>query len=254
MQIHFPVTVQLFGKEFFLHSILETLSIFIAMRYYYFLKRKSIEKTDLIVSLAVLLGATAGGVIGSKLIGNLEDPFHLFSDEITINEFWFSNTITGGLAFGLIGVEMAKKTVNHTKSTGDLMVFPLILALFIGRIGCFSMGVFEETYGLPSNSFFAMNLGDQILRHPVTLYEMFFLIVLTVFLLFIKRQRFYYSGLLFQIFMFCYFIFRFFLDFIKPRVVFFGNLGTIQLLCLFVIFYYIYTLSVKFLKVKKYIR
>jgi prolipoprotein diacylglyceryltransferase len=46
-----------------------------------------------------------------------------------------------------------------------------MLAMIIGRIGCFLTGIYEETYGIPTDSVFGMHLGDQYLRHPVALYE-----------------------------------------------------------------------------------
>lgn len=50
--------------------------------------------------------------------------------------------------------------------------------MIIGRIGCFLTGIYEETYGIPTDSVFGMHLGDQYLRHPVALYEIGFLIAL----------------------------------------------------------------------------
>lgn len=240
--MEFPLTFEFFGHKILAHPILESLGIFIGMRYYFYLKRKNSEKLPFAISAAVLIGATAGALFGSKLIGNLENPAVLF-ESFNFKRFWTNNTIVGGLAFGLIGVELAKKMVNHTKSTGDLIVFPLILAIIIGRIGCFVTGVYEETYGLPTNSPFGMHLGDQYLRHPVALYEIGFLIVLWMFLKQISRSKKYYSGFIFEIFMLSYFTFRFFLDFIKPKVEIVANLGTIQLVSLCVIIYYIYKLK-----------
>jgi len=43
--------------------------------------------------------------------------------------------------------------------------------------------------------------------------------------------------------MLSYFSFRFLLDFIKPKIEIIGNLGTIQLVCLSVIMYYIYKIK-----------
>lgn len=194
-------------------------------------------------SAAVLIGATAGALIGSKLIGNLENPYQLFGN-FNFIRFWTNNTIVGGLAFGLIGVELAKKIIGHKESTGDLIVYPLILAMIIGRIGCFLTGVHEETYGVPTNFIFGMHLGDEYLRHPVALYEIVFLIVLWIVLKQIQKKKKYESGFVFQVFMISYFSFRFMLDFIKPKVEILGNLGTIQLVCLVVIIYY-------FLKLRK---
>ncbi|CEJ67877.1 Prolipoprotein diacylglyceryl transferase [Chryseobacterium oranimense G311] len=238
----FPVTFQIFGKTVLAHPVFETLGIFLGMRFYFYLKRKSTEKLSFNTSAAVLIGATAGALIGSKLIGNLENPYALF-EHFSFKRFWTNNTIVGGLAFGLIGVELAKKIVGHKESTGDLIVYPLILAIIIGRIGCFLTGVHEETYGLPTTSVFGMHLGDQYLRHPVALYEIAFLITLWIFLKRIESKRKYPSGFIFQVFMLSYFTFRFFLDFIKPKVGIIGNLGTIQLVSLSVIIYYIYKIK-----------
>ena len=243
MPINFPVTFEIFGKDILLHPILETLGIFLGMRYYFYLKRKSKEKLTLNISLAVLIGATAGALLGSKVIGNLEKPSILFGQDFNFVRFWTNNTIIGGLAFGLIGVELAKKIVGHKESTGDLIVFPLLLAMIIGRIGCFFTGIYEDTYGLPTDSIFGMHLGDQYLRHPVALYEIAFLIFLWFELKMIQGKNKYPSGFLFQIFMLSYFGFRFLLDFIKPREEILGNLGTIQLVCIVMILYYIYNIK-----------
>lgn len=235
----FPVTFHLFGKSILAHPVFETAGIFLGMRYYFYLKRKSHEKVSFNISAAVLIGATVGALFGSKLIGNLENPYTLFRP-FDFRRFWTNNTIVGGLAFGLIGVELAKKAVGHRKSTGDLMVYPLMLAMIIGRIGCFLTGIHEQTYGLPTGSVFGMYLGDQYRRHPVALYEIAFLIIFWIVLKMMQKKELFPSGFLFQLFMLGYFAFRFLLDFIKPRVEIAGNLGTIQLVCVCVIFYYLY--------------
>ena len=243
MPIHFPVTFDFFGNQVLLHPVLESVGIFIAMRMYYFLKRKSTDETTLVNSLSILIGATAGALLGSKIVGNLENPAHIFSPGFTFIKFWTSNTIVGGLAFGLIGVELTKKIIGSKKSTGDLMIFPLITAMCIGRIGCFFTGVYEETYGLPTQSVFGIHLGDNYLRHPVALYEIVFLIILGFVIFRMKVTKKYISGFLFQFFMLNYFLFRFFLDFIKPHQKFFLDLGTIQIVSLLMIFYYIYKIK-----------
>ncbi|CAH0133937.1 prolipoprotein diacylglyceryl transferase family protein [Chryseobacterium sp. Bi04] len=238
----FPVTFHIFGTTILAHPLFETAGMFLGMRYYFYLKRKSKEKLSFNISAAVLIGATAGALIGSKLIGNLENPYTLF-ENFSFKRFWSNNTIVGGLAFGLIGVELAKKIIKHKESTGDLIVFPLMLAIMIGRIGCFLTGIHEETYGIPTDSIFGMHLGDQYLRHPVALYEIAFLFILWIALHYIQRLKKYPSGFVFQVFMLSYFTFRLLLDFIKPRVEIAGNLGTIQIVCVCVIIYYIYIIK-----------
>lgn len=238
----FPFTFQIFGKTILAHPVFETLGIFLGMRYYFYLKRKSTEKLSFNISAAILIGATAGALLGSKIIGNLENPQSLL-ENFSFQKFWTNNTIVGGLTFGLIGVEIAKKVVGHKESTGDLIVFPLILAIIIGRIGCFLTGIHEETYGLPTTSIFGMHLGDEYLRHPVALYEIAFLLFMWFELKMIAKKDKYPSGFLFQLFMLSYFTFKFLLDFIKPKIEIIGNLGTIQIVCLVVILYYIYAIK-----------
>lgn len=243
MAIDFPVSVSIFGKEIWVHPILETVGIFIGMRYYFFLKRRKPGNLKGIKSISILIGAMIGGFLGSKLIGNLENPNLLFQAENPVTFFWSNNTIIGGLAFGLIGVEVAKKIIGHKESTGDLMVFPLILAMIIGRIGCFLTGVYEPTFGLPTEFPLGMNLGDGIKRHPVALYEIIYLVLLFISLQFIKRKYDFQSGLLFQLFMLNYFSFRFFMEYLKPKYSVIGDLGTLQIVCILVILYYLYKIQ-----------
>ena len=243
MTIDFPVTVELFGHSVLIHPILETVGIFIAMRYYAFLRKRNKSSLTTIQSFSIIIGALIGALLGSKIIGTLENPQALLDAKNQFLFFWTSNTIVGGLTFGLIGVEIAKKIIAHKESTGDLIVFPLILAMIIGRIGCFLTGVYEQTFGIETTSIFRMDLGDGLLRHPVALYEIVYLILLWIVLKIVQKKYIYPSGYLFQVFMLAYFSFRFCLDFIKPIHPIFLGLSSIQLTCVCVIIYYIFKLS-----------
>lgn len=236
----FPAKIFIGEKAILLHPILESLGIFIAMRFYYLFKKKSSYNIPYTTSLIVLLGATIGAIVGSKFIGNLEKPSVLIGQPFDIVRFWTNNTIVGGLAFGLIGVELAKKIIGHKESTGDLMVLPLIIAMCIGRVGCFFMGVYEETYGIVTQQPWGMDLGDGVKRHPVALYEIAFLTILGIGLYPVIKNNRYKNGFAFQLFMLFYFIFRFMLDFIKPHETLWLQLSTIQITCLLVVMYYIY--------------
>jgi prolipoprotein diacylglyceryltransferase len=144
----------------------------------------------------------------------------------------------GALLGGLLVVEITKKILHEKNSSGDLFTYPLILAMMIGRIGCFTSGVQEETYGIVTTSSLGMDLGDGMYRHPVTLYEIAFLMVLWLLLTTIERKGPLKNGYRFQFFMIAYLTFRFMLDFIKPHYVYFMGLGTIQLCCLAGLLYY----------------
>ena len=153
--------------------------------------------------------------------------------------YLYSNkTIVGGLLGALLVVEMTKKIIHEKTSSGDLFTYPLILAMMIGRIGCFSSGLTEETYGVATHSFLGIDLGDGLYRHPVTLYEIGFLGLLWVLLVAIEKKVRLVNGYRFQFFMIAYLAFRFLLDFIKPHYTYFMGLGTIQLYCVAGLLYY----------------
>ncbi|MEO7210819.1 MAG: prolipoprotein diacylglyceryl transferase family protein, partial [Chitinophagaceae bacterium] len=188
--------------------------------------------------LWILVGAIFGALLGSRILGSLENPVALFHSSNPLSYFYENKTIVGGLLGGLIGVEILKKIIGENKNSGDLFVYPLILGMIIGRIGCFSMGIYEETYGKPSSFIFAMKLGDNIPRHPVALYEIFFLLLLWLSLKITERKYMLANGALFKLFMIAYLCFRFLLDFIKPHYTFSFGLSTIQIACLAGLIYY----------------
>jgi prolipoprotein diacylglyceryltransferase len=138
---------------------------------------------------------------------------------------------------GLFGVELIKKIIGVKTASGDIYVIPIIVALFIGRIGCFSMGTAEPTYGVETSFILGMDLGDGKLRHPVMLYEMMYLVLLFILFQAIKNKTMV-NGDRFKLFMLLYFSYRFLVEFIKPYHPLFLDLSSIQWSALFVLVYY----------------
>lgn len=237
-----PFEPFLFGIGINIHLILEYLAFFIGFRYYVRLRRLSQDNISNGNRLSIILGAIAGAFIGSRLMGFLENPMISMN---TVNMLQLLNTksIMGGLFGGLIGVELSKKIIHEKQSSGDLFTFPIILGILIGRLGCFLSGTNEFTYGKETHFFTGMNLGDGLLRHPTSLYEMVFLILLFVLLKrfsnYLERE----NGLLFKVFMLAYFGFRFFIEFLKPNVFYVLGLSSIQWLCIVCWLYYLPTLN-----------
>jgi len=150
----------------------------------------------------------------------------------------------GGLGGGLIGVESSKKIIKEKHSSGDLFTFPLIIGIFIGRIGCFLSGIKEFTYGKETNFITGMDLGDGLYRHPISLFEIIFLILLFIFLKKITPYTKKTNGFLFKIFMISYFGFRFMIEFLKPNVFFVLGLSSIQWICIICWVYYFPTIKI----------
>ena len=182
-----------------------------------------------------MLGAMLGALIGSRVVAVLETPEVLH--HLTFSFLYQSKTIVGGLLGGLFGVELIKKIIGVNIASGDIYVIPILIALIIGRIGCFSMGIDEPTYGIPTQFFTGMDLGDGILRHPIMLYEMIYLLLL-IFLFNRLKQVELINGDRFKLLMVLYFLFRFLIEFIKPYQSLFLNLSSIHWSALFIFIYY----------------
>jgi prolipoprotein diacylglyceryltransferase len=221
-----------------LHSILEPLAFFIGFRYFLYLRSRQGDAIESSNCTWILIGAIFGALLGSRLIGGLEDPSQLRKTGNVLLHFYENKTVLGGFLGGLLGVELVKKMVGEKKASGDLFVYPMLLALIVGRIGCFSMGIYEETYGTVTSLPFGMNLGDGLPRHPVALYEMLFLLLLWVALRQADKKWTLAPGARFKLFLMAYCSFRFLLDFIKPHYTFRIGLSTIQITSLCGLLYY----------------
>lgn len=237
--MEFPVELTIGSFKLPLHLIFETLAFIIGYRVYAYLRNPNRDVISGFQRINIIIGAALGALIGSRLLGALEQPYKWLASDHFWMYLYTNKTIVGGLIGGWIGVELFKKVLKIKQSSGDLFTLPLIIAIFIGRIGCFSMGIYEETYGVESALPWAMDLGDGILRHPVSLYEMLFLIVLGIVIYRLQQYKRFESGLLFKLFMINYMTYRFLQDFIKPVFTYeWIPLSSIQIACLLVLAYY----------------
>jgi prolipoprotein diacylglyceryltransferase len=164
----------------------------------------------------VLLGCVLGAAIGNKAVFWIEMP-HLWAQHGGWPGFFLmGQSMVGGLLGGLIGVEIAKALAGWKQSTGDLFVFPLLLALIVGRIGCFLAGLNDGTHGSPTGLPWGMDFGDGIRRHPAPLYEILFATGLWWLLGHWRQRLAAESGLLFKLFLAAYLVWRLGVDFLKP--------------------------------------
>ncbi|TAE46690.1 MAG: diacylglyceryl transferase [Bacteroidetes bacterium] len=238
----FPVEIGVAPFVLSLHLICETLAFVLGFRYFVFLRNKTTDPIPQSNRVWIIIGAAFGAFFFSRLAAALEDPVAWAHSTHKLLYFYASKTIIGGLLGGLIGVELVKKAIGEKSSSGDLFTYPLILAMIIGRVGCFSSGVYEPTFGVETRFLTGMDLGDGLLRHPVALYEIVFLLLLWAGLRVIEKRVALQSGYRFQLFMISYLIFRFLIEFIKPRVIIFAGIGTLQFCCLAGCLYYYKTI------------
>ncbi|HEX3768468.1 MAG TPA: prolipoprotein diacylglyceryl transferase family protein [Puia sp.] len=234
----YPMYVEFGAGKVLLHTIAEILAFIAGYQYFRFLRNRKGDRLSDVNRSWILVGAIFGALIGSRILGGLENPPQILAAKNIFLNFYENKTVVGGFLGGLFGVELIKKIIGEKKPSGSLFVKPILLALIIGRIGCFSMGVFEETYGLPASVPWGLNLGDGILRHPVALYEIGFLILLWLIISRLERIFEPGEGVTFKIFMIAYLLFRFSLDFIKPHYDIIPGLSVIQLACVGGLIYY----------------
>lgn len=200
-------------EHIIIHQIFEFISYLVGG----YLFRRNLKESGMKQRLEIeqkvylVFGLLLGALIGSKVLATLTYWQTLQSMPISI---WLQGkTIVGGLLGGLIGIEITKKTIGLTQSTGDDFTMPLIIGIAIGRIGCAQAGIEDYTFGNPTTLPWGMNLGDGISRHPTAIYEILFLIILGLIL---STLKFDISGLKFKIFLSSYLLFRLLIDFLKP--------------------------------------
>jgi prolipoprotein diacylglyceryltransferase len=219
------------------HWVFEVLAYFVGTRLYLALKSRWGDPIADEARWTVVAAAVVGCALGSKLLYWLSDPAvmlaHLHDPVFLLG----GKSIVGGLIGGLIAVEVVKRWIGVTRSTGDLFGVPLAVGIAVGRIGCFLTGLDDHTYGLPTTLPWGVDFGDGLPRHPAQLYETaFLLLVMTPLLLYLRRRP-HREGDLFKAFMVVYMGFRLLLEAIKPGV-FLGELNAIQWACLGTLFYY----------------
>lgn len=234
--MHFPVNIPIGKSSIPVHFVCETLAYFLGYRHYAWLRRNTNDQINNENRLIIFIGAAFGAFVGSHVVGVLENPALL--PKFNLIYFMGNKTIVGGMLGGLIGVELTKKKIGVTASSGDLMVYPLMLAMIIGRTGCFLAGLEDGTYGVASNLPWAINFGDGIRRHPTNLYEIVFWILLWLILKLIEGRHQFTDGSKFKVFIVSYLLIRFLDEFIKPDYFFSFGLSVIQLVCLAGILYY----------------
>lgn len=235
--MNFPLNLVIGSLEIESHLIFEILAYSLGFQYYLKLRKKEPDPINDADRLWIFIGAVLGALFASRILGMLENLDLLLANKVSFFNFVSNKTILGGLLGGLVGVEITKKFLKITTSSGDLMVYPLILGIMIGRIGCFLAGLKDGTYGIETTLPWGINFGDGISRHPTNLYEIIFLGSLWLFLVSLEKKFVLTNGSRFKLFLAMYCLFRLLVEFIKP----FGTfliLTPIQIASLLGLLYY----------------
>jgi len=232
----FPVYFHIFGHAIHAHLVMELLGYTAGSQLYFFLRKrwKTVQRAALPLeaNLWVIVGGVFGALAASKGLALVESLPEYHAQWTAAHDplVWFGGkTIVGGLLGAWAGVEIAKKVQRISHSTGDLFVFPLIIGMCLGRVGCFLTGLPDHTYGNFTTLPWAVDFGDGP-RHPTQLYEIVFLLLLGIALL-LRTRRPFPNGRLFRLFLAGYLLFRLAIEFIKPVYTPCLGLSAIQVSC-----------------------
>ena len=178
------------------------------------------------VGLGGLLGAIVGAKVGLLLFEPWTDFQQMLAGILSLD--FTGKTVLGGIAGGYLGVEVMKRVVGVTFSTGDGFAVALPLGQAIGRLGCFANGC---CWGAETSVPWAVELHGAT-RHPVQLYEAGLDLAL-VALLWSWRDRGWPAGHLFRRYLVGYACIRFVLDFVRGDAqLLLGPLTAVQWFCL----------------------
>lgn len=228
-----------------LHVLLETLAMALGSQAYWWIRRRPSTRQpppDLLAGANywILVGCIFGAALGNKLVYWIEMPHQLPQ---ALSAPWLllgGQSMVGGLLGGLMGVEIAKVRMGVTTSTGDDFVYPILLGLTIGRVGCFLAGLSDGTYGLPCTLPWAVDFGDGQPRHPTQLYEILFAALLAALLYHLTPRLENRPGLRFRLMLSAYLLWRLGVDALKPVPYAYPfGLSGIQLVCLLALGFYL---------------
>src|SRR5687768_3185762 len=177
--MQFPVYFHLFGTQLHPHLVMELLAYSAGFQLYLFLRKRWPRREAALPmeqAMWVIVGAVFGGAGGSKLLAWVESAQHYWAAREDLAVVLGGTTIVGGLLGGWIGVELVKKYLGVRTSTGDVYVFPLVLGMCVGRVGCFLTGLADHTCGVHTSLPWGVNFGDGP-RHPAQLSEIAVLLI-----------------------------------------------------------------------------
>jgi phosphatidylglycerol---prolipoprotein diacylglyceryl transferase len=201
-------------------------------------------------SFYIVFGSLVGGILGAKILELIINYGYVFSHLNNVEIIFSGRTIVGGLIGGVIGAKVTKKILGIKEKRGNLFAPAIALGVAVGRLGCFFQGC---CYGKPTILPWGVDFGDGVLRHPTQIYESIFMLVMFMYLEKIKNRSDIKAGQLFKVLAISYFIFRFFIEFIRVEKPVFYSLTAFQLISLGVIIYLVKdNIASLFLKSKLY--
>jgi phosphatidylglycerol---prolipoprotein diacylglyceryl transferase len=193
-------------------------------------RRRSVSENTLWILLAALLG----GAVGAKLpivVVHFRELAARFPD---LSPLLSGRSIVGGVVGGAVSVYLLKRKLGIRERKGNLFAPAIAAGVAVGRVGCFLRGC---CYGTPTRLPWGVDFGDGIPRHPTQLYETVFMLGMFALLTALKPRA-SHPAVLLWLLMTGYFLFRFFVEFIRVEPVWLGGLSFFQWISLLLVIGY----------------
>jgi len=214
------------STEVIIHTGFDLLAIVTAAAVFYFLPlpQSSVGQPWRLHPSYVSVAAF-GMMVGALIAGTGNLLLSGFSE--------IGKSVLGGLAGAILAVEILKRRLGLTVSTGLRFAAPLAAAIAVGRVGCFFSGMADRTYGTATDLPWGHDFGDGVSRHPVQLYEAIAMtLFLVVFVAMLRRGYRVAASAGFYLFVGVYAAQRFLWEFIKPYGTVIGPFNLFHLICL----------------------
>jgi phosphatidylglycerol:prolipoprotein diacylglycerol transferase len=196
----------------------------------------------------VALCGIVGGVVGARVSEWIFSAASVLSAHpaAILDPRNGGKSLVGGLIFGWISVEIAKRKLGIVRSTGDLWALALPAGEAVGRLGCFASGC---CFGLPFHGPWAIAQHGEW-RHPTQLYSA--LGAALIFAVLWKlRDSLPREGDLFRLYLLLYGLSRFSIEFARQRDFVWALLSTVQLICLEAVLFAAISLALSFRKAQR---
>ncbi len=176
----------------------------------------------------IAIAGLAGGILGAKLTELMFEGWPLRIGLVEgLDPRSGGRALLGGLIFGWMAVEFAKRRLGIKRSTGDLFALALPAGEAVGRIGCyFNTCCYGTTCRLPWSVY-----QHGAWRHPTQLYSSATAALIFLGLLHL-RGRFAREGDLFKVYLVAFGASRFGLEFLRENDTFWFGLTPMQWFCL----------------------
>jgi phosphatidylglycerol:prolipoprotein diacylglycerol transferase len=177
----------------------------------------------------IYIAALAGAFLGAKLVYLGAEGWLHWHDANRWVILATGKSITGALLGGYLAVEIAKRLLKYSGSTGDWFAVIVPVGIMLGRIGCYLNGCCLGRVCEPA--WFTVNDTAGVARWPAVPVEFLFNALMLGVILLLRRGRIA-PGQLFHIYLMAYGIFRFGHEFMRdtPRIL--GPLSGYQIAAL----------------------